>query len=187
MAVIRASALLGNAPKSSGGMSTYKDEASNVSKPNVTPEGKIPLVKSALKYQNKSGRSGVDEFETEKDGIVVKFKDGSTYRYSVADGNSPYLISQMHAMGNEGQYLNRLINSAQPKYTKLSGGEAVGYKYDNTQLRPEDERAMSKIHAKSSYGKDESFVGQLKQALHNKETSYSEWAKARNELRKFRK
>lgn len=120
------------------------------------------------KYKNKSGRSGVEEYELDPDGksIKVTFKNGGQYSYSVDDGNDMYVMSQMHGYADNGEYLNRFINSHQPKYTRLSPGEPTGYRYRGT-LKPEDEGIMSKIHSKYIFGKP-SIKNQLKQAYEQK-------------------
>lgn len=143
-----------------------------------------------IRYLNKAGNSGVATYEKGADGksIIVTFRNGGKYRYSTEDGNDMYVMSQMHAFGDHGEFLNRFINSNQPKYTKLSSGNPSGYRYHGL-LKPEYARQMSKIHARYKFGEQpKSMVEQLKGALKAKEkSSYTDWLKTRNEQLKFRR
>ena len=106
-----------------------------------------------MKYANLSGRSGVTDYEVSPDNksVSVTFKNGKTYTYSAED-NSDYIISQMAAYGNHGEYLNRMINRDKPAY---SIGNSAGRGAPNSgrsTLSAEEEKAMSSIHAKSIFG-----------------------------------
>ena len=109
-------------------------------------------------YANKSGKSGIKSYELADDNqsIDVEFKGGGKYRYSTAD-NGAYMTSQLSAMAENGEYLNRLINSANPKFEKLgedghTGGERGG---DSRKLKPHEQSKMSRIHARYQFGNKE--------------------------------
>ena len=118
-------------------------------------------------YLNKSGRSGVKSYniDADKGEITVQFKTGEPYTYTKED-NGDYLISRMSAMGNNGEYLNRLINAEQPKYVGQKESSLMG----NMQhaLRPSDEKQMIAIHNKYQW-RNESGPSQLKRALEEKQ------------------
>lgn len=68
-------------------------------------------------YQNRSGRSGVAEYELLNDGINVKFRDGSEYFYPESL-NGASVMGIMHSTADHGEFLNRFINSDKPKFEK---------------------------------------------------------------------
>lgn len=113
-------------------------------------------------YLNKSGRSGVESFDEDDGGITVTFKGGGTYRYPI-ESNGHYLISQMTSMARNGEFLNRLINSAQPKYEGGEGG-ILGHGH---LLKEADEKEMSRIHSKFVW-RNPSVKAAVKEALEKK-------------------
>lgn len=148
-----------------------------------------------FKYKNLSNRSGVVAYEIGPDGIKVRFKNGAEYLYpldTITSGsglgdiknNTVYHQSQMAALADHGEYLNRFINENKPDYVRLNGPE-VGYLYQHKSLHKDDLAKMSSIHSKYIFrGRNTLAQDQLKDAL--KVKNYNEWVKARNIQKKFR-
>lgn len=60
------------------------------------------------RYANKSGQSGVAEFELATDSITVLFKDGSYYLYTAASAGIQNVLT-MHTLAKAGSGLNSYI------------------------------------------------------------------------------
>lgn len=65
------------------------------------------------RYKNLSGNSGVLAYEIEEKGILVKFVDGSTYRYTYKTAGKEN-IEQMKKLAEAGKGLSGYIS----KYVK---------------------------------------------------------------------
>ena len=61
------------------------------------------------RYADRAGSSGVAAYRIEGDALVVRFKDGATYRYSVASCGAGS-IADMQRLAEAGRGLNRYIN-----------------------------------------------------------------------------
>ena len=61
------------------------------------------------RYADRAGSSGVAAYRIEDDALVVRFKDGATYRYSVASCGAA-AIADMQGLAEAGRGLNRYIN-----------------------------------------------------------------------------
>ncbi len=70
------------------------------------------------RYANKSGQSGVAEFELAPDSITVLFKDGSYYPYTAASAGIQNVLT-MHALAKAGSGLNSYImRSTRKRYAR---------------------------------------------------------------------
>jgi len=76
-------------------------------------------------YVNKSGRSGISDYEFVKDGIMVKFKNGATYKYP-NEGNDLPTMQTLHGLLDHGEFANRLINIRKPNFERVSGNAPIG-------------------------------------------------------------
>ncbi len=128
-------------------------------------------------YKNKSGRSGVSEYEETPEGLMVRFKsNGKSYFYPI-ETNGHYMISRMVAMARNGEYLNRLINAEHPQFDGDMGDNPVA----KIPLRSNDERDMINIHNKFVW-RTPSIQAAVKAAQEKKTrsaNSYSDFKKAR--------
>jgi len=61
------------------------------------------------RYADRGGSSGVAAYRIEADALVVRFKDGATYRYSVASCGAG-AIADMQWLAEAGRGLNSYIN-----------------------------------------------------------------------------
>ena len=61
------------------------------------------------RYADRAGSSGVAAYRIEDGALVVRFKDGATYRYSVASCGAGS-IADMQRLAEAGRGLNRYIN-----------------------------------------------------------------------------
>lgn len=60
-------------------------------------------------YRNRSGSSAVDSYALMDDGIVIRFSDGSTYRYG-EEHPGRYHVGQMKSLAMSGRGLATYIN-----------------------------------------------------------------------------
>ena len=60
-------------------------------------------------YKNLSGKSGVRTYEIEPEGILVKFRNGSTYRYSYRRAGKKH-VEAMKKLARRGMGLSSYIS-----------------------------------------------------------------------------
>jgi hypothetical protein len=133
-------------------------------------------------YKNLSGRSGVARYKIGDNDITVEFKNGSTYNYGM-DDNDFNTITKMHALGNDGIFLNRYINSHQPNFTKLNGPTNKS-PFNREALRAGDQKKVDKSHDRYMMDNKDRYVNVIKEALKKKEASFSQWKNQRQQFRR---
>jgi len=62
------------------------------------------------RYKNLSGDAGVTAFELRPDSIVVQFRDGWKYEYTIRSAGKD-AIATMHRLATAGQGLTRFIST----------------------------------------------------------------------------
>jgi hypothetical protein len=129
------------------------------------------------KYQNRSGRSGIDSYELKADGINVKFKSGDEYFYPESE-NGTNVMGIMHSTADHGEFLNRFINSDKPKYSKGANTSTppIG---DN---RPVNRQQLEKMGDKY-LTRNPSVADQLRMAKFRRMQSasnFNQWQQIRN-------
>jgi hypothetical protein len=130
---------------------------------------------TTMQYQNKSGRSGIKDYEFTQDGVNVTFKNGSKYHYP-NEGNDIRQMETLHGLLNHGEYANRAINIRNPKFTKLSGPEGE----PDHDTRPYPKHADSLAQKALSRMKDvTSKFTDLKNKAMTKAGSFKDWLSAR--------
>lgn len=126
-------------------------------------------------YQNKSGRSGITNYEFVPGGINVTFKNSSQYHYPI-EGNDIRSMETMHGLLEHGEYANRLINARNPQFVKLSG-PSTGKMVDNRPYPPHAENVAARAVSRMTPIKEK--FANLKQSAMNAATSFKNWVKAR--------
>lgn len=66
------------------------------------------------RYQDLSGRSGVDTYKSKRGSLTVKFKDGSRYNYTPGSAGT-YRMRRMRQLAARGAGLNGYINRSVKK------------------------------------------------------------------------
>jgi len=127
-------------------------------------------------YQNKSGRSGITDYEFTDDGVLVTFKNKATYMYPIKD-NDTRSMETLHGLLDHGEYANRLINARQPNFIKVSGENAPT---GDTRPLPSGVEAITTKFLSRTKDIADKFKN-LKQKAMGAATNFREWLSARKQ------
>lgn len=130
------------------------------------------------KYLDKSGRSGISDYELKDTGINVRFKNGGEYFYGI-DDNGTQTIGEMMSLADNGEFLNRRINKSQPKFQRGANTTQPPSPMDSRPLNDTQVRAISD----KFMWRNPSVADQLRGARWSKMQN----AKNMQEYQKFRK
>jgi hypothetical protein len=77
----------------------------------------FPAYDLMRRYRNSSGNSGVIAYEIRPEAIVVKFRSGEKYEYTVPSAGAA-AIATMQELARSGRGLSTFITKRQPAYSR---------------------------------------------------------------------